>query len=173
MTMRAQRSMAWEQVLRRHDHRVWLSLLAMGLRPDRARDVAQTTWARLIEKYAADQLQTLELPGLAIAQARFIALDELRRERAENTNLATFLDQMIARSSSSVEAEVISKERLARAGRELSTMSSSAQQVFRLVYGDPPMPQGMVATQLGLSLQRVRQILTEVRKQLRPILEEG
>src|SRR5262245_45819504 len=70
---------AWEQVIRAHDRRVFLSIMALGVRPDRARDVAQTTWTRLMEKDERGEITMDNIGGLAVAQARFLALDELRR----------------------------------------------------------------------------------------------
>ena len=58
------------------------SLLALGLRPVQAREIANEAWAKLYEKRA--ELATLSFPGLAITQARFLAIDALRvaaRER--------------------------------------------------------------------------------------------
>src|SRR5262245_13971973 len=80
----------WEAVIRTHDRRVVLSLLALGLKPDRAREIAQTAWLRLMEKHAGVGLHSLTFPGLAIAQARFLALDDLRREDAERRRLQPY-----------------------------------------------------------------------------------
>jgi len=52
----------WERRIRVHDHAVVVSLLALGLRPDRAREIAQATWLRLMEQEAAGALAELELP---------------------------------------------------------------------------------------------------------------
>src|SRR5258708_7367275 len=69
----------WDDAIRRHDRSVYLSVLALGLQPDRAREIVQAAWTRLIEQHGRGALAELELPGLAIRQARFLALDELRR----------------------------------------------------------------------------------------------
>ena len=61
---------AWDDAIRLHDQRVYLSVLALGLAPDRAREVTQMTWTRLIEQHAKGKLDNVELPGLAIRQAR-------------------------------------------------------------------------------------------------------
>src|ERR1051326_3409766 len=82
----------WEDAIRRHDRRVFLSVLALGLTPDRAREVAQQTWVRLMEQHARGALENLELPGLAIRQARFLALNEHQRSRTEMRVLAAVPD---------------------------------------------------------------------------------
>src|SRR5687768_1820833 len=74
----------WERLIRDHGRRVVLSLVALGLPFDRAKDIAHAAWLRLMEGHRAGKLGELRLPGLAIVQARFLALDELRREAAEH-----------------------------------------------------------------------------------------
>src|SRR4051812_35422239 len=74
---------AWNELIARHDHRVVVSLVARGLRLPEARELAQQTWARLIAQQCAGRLARLELPGLAIRQAAFLALDAARAERAD------------------------------------------------------------------------------------------
>jgi hypothetical protein len=58
----------WDDAIRQHDRRVYLSVLALGLPPDRAREVTQQTWTRLMEQHAQGKLGQLELPGLAILE---------------------------------------------------------------------------------------------------------
>jgi len=53
----------------------------------------------------------------------------------------------------------------------LSRCSPNARSVFRLVYGGEGLDHAQVAERLGLSLQRVRQIVCEVRKLLRGAVE--
>src|SRR5689334_5843776 len=83
----------WDDAIRRHDRSVYLSVLALGLAPDRAREIAQSAWTRLMERHAEGALTELELPGLAIRQARFLALTELERGRTEKRVLAAVPDQ--------------------------------------------------------------------------------
>src|SRR5262249_5451982 len=78
----------WDDAIRRHDQRVYLSVLALGVAPDRAREIVQTTWTRLIEKHAGGTLAELDFPGLAIRQARFLALNDHARARVERRALA-------------------------------------------------------------------------------------
>src|SRR5574338_833079 len=84
---------AWDDAIRRHDRRVSLSVLALGLAPDRAREVVQSTWTRLMERHAEGALTEIELPGLAIRQARFLAFNEMERNRTERRVLAAVPDQ--------------------------------------------------------------------------------
>src|SRR5687767_978593 len=75
--------LAWDAIVRAHNHRVVVMLLAMGLGIDRAKEIAQATWLRLFEQERAGKLKDPAFPGIALAQARYLALDQLRRERNE------------------------------------------------------------------------------------------
>src|SRR5262245_44093857 len=86
---KTQKPELWDDAIRRHHHRVYLSVLALGLAPDRAQEIVQATWTRLIEQHASGALDQLDFPGLAIRQARFLALNELQRRRVETRVLAS------------------------------------------------------------------------------------
>jgi RNA polymerase sigma factor (sigma-70 family) len=158
----------WEDAIRRYDRRVYLSVLALGLSPDRAREIVQMTWTRLIEQYAEGALQTLELPGLAIRQARFLALNEHRRTRAELRVLAT----VEAPAQPDVDRVLESREQIARVLDALDACSPTAKKIFRLVYATPNGSCAAAAQQVGLSLQRVRQILCETRSHIRRAMQQ-
>ncbi len=67
-------------LIERHERRVFLTLLKRGVRVDLAKDILQDTWARLIDQQREGRLQKLELPGLAITQAMFLAMEDARRQ---------------------------------------------------------------------------------------------
>jgi DNA-directed RNA polymerase specialized sigma24 family protein len=77
----------------------------------------------------------------------------------------------VADPSADAETRLLGSERLACAEKVLARCSTSARTVFRLAYGNPPLAHVDIAREAGLSLQRVRQILCEVRKELRVALE--
>ncbi len=154
---------AWDDAIREHDRRVYLSVLALGLPPDRAREVTQMTWTRLIEQYAKGKLAELELPGLAIRQARFYALNEHQRARTEMRVLAAVPEP----AAGDPERAIANREELARVLAALETCSPQARRVFRLVYATPGGTAQAAAQAVGLSLQRVRQILCETRAHIR------
>ena len=158
---------AWDDAIRQHDRRVFLSVLALGLSPDRAREVTQMTWTRLIEQYAKGKLAELELPGLAIRQARFLALNEHQRARTEMRVLAAVPEP----APTDPERELASRQELERVLAALETCSPMARKVFRLVYATPGGNAASAAQAVGLSLQRVRQILCETRTHIRKQME--
>ena len=69
------------------------------------------------------------------------------------------------------ETRMMTEERVTRAVEVLSGCSPSAKKVFRLAYGGDGLSHAEVAERVGLSLQRVRQILCEIRAKLRTALE--
>ncbi|HEY8041835.1 MAG TPA: sigma-70 family RNA polymerase sigma factor [Polyangiaceae bacterium] len=167
-------SEAWSALVQRHNHRVVVALLARGIRVDRAKDIAQEAWMRLVEQQRQGRLERLQLPGLAIAQAGFLALEATRREA--NTRHHEPLDEpaiavRLADPRADAVARMVTEERVETAVEVLSRCSPSARKVFRLAYGGDGLSHAEVAQRVGLSLQRVRQILCEVRARLRTALE--
>lgn len=160
---------AWNVLVQKHNHRVVVSLLARGVRIDRAKDIAQDAWIRLIEQQREGRLSHLQLPGLAVAQAGFMALEAARRMK--RTEPLEGAPEELPDPSASAETQLITEERLAKAEKILSRCSPSAKSVFHLVYGGEGLDHAEVAERLGLSLQRVRQIVCEVRKLLRAAVE--
>lgn len=161
---------AWDRIIRQHHHRVVVSLIALGLAPAQAHDIANAAWARLFEKHVAGELDALEFPGLAITQARYLAVDMLRRTKREARRVAG-LDAIRETAPPPVDVPRLSDEELARVKRELAACSPNAQRVFRMVYARPRRRHDDIARELGLSTQRVRQLLCEVRARLRDTLE--
>ncbi len=157
----------WDEAIRKHDRQVYLSVLALGLSPDRAREVTQAAWTRLIEQHAQGKLDQIELPGLAIRQARFLALNEHARSKVELRVLAAVQDT----PPTDPERALASRQELERVLAALATCSPMARKVFRLVYATPGGNAASAAQAVGLSLQRVRQILCETRSHIRKQME--
>ena len=122
------------------------------------------TWTRLIEQHAKGALPELELPGLAIRQARFLALNEHQRAKTEMRVLAAVPDPP---GEPALDRVVASRQELDRVLAALATCSPMQRRVFRLVYATPGGTAATAAQTVGLSLQRVRQILCETRSHIR------
>lgn len=167
-------SEAWGVLVRRHERRVLVALLARGVRIDRARDITQETWTKLLDQQRAGRLAHLSLPGLAIRQALFLAKDEAKRPGSVRPHLALddAASELLSREDH-VHQQVSTRAELASAGRALAACTPSARRIFLMIYGEEGLSPGEVADRLGLSLQRVRQTVCEVRKKLRAALEEG
>jgi RNA polymerase sigma factor (sigma-70 family) len=167
---------AWNALIAKHGHRIVVSLLARGVRIDRAKDIAQEAWIRLIEQQRAGRLSHLQLPGLAIAQAAFLSLEAARRDGSRGEPLpldgdAGRIATDLVDPAADAETRLLTSERVERAEQVLATFAPNARDVFRLTYGGEGLSHADVAKKVGLSLQRVRQILCEVRKELRAALE--
>ncbi len=155
---------AWDELVAQHRRRVMVALLADGHSLSTAEELCQETWSRLWQQQQRGGLDRLELPGLAVTQVRFLGRDERRAGRVR---------QHAAGEEASVdfEAAVISRQQLSRVEQALSRLSAQAQRVFRLAQHEQ-LPHADVAALVGLSVQRVRQIVFEVRTVLRAELRE-
>lgn len=160
---------AWQALIARHDRKVLLSLLARGIAPDRARDLAQETWIRLIENQRAGRLERLVLPALAIVQAGYLATSQWRREgRREDDGEAA----LAGLAGGEVEQQAIDRQRLHQVSAALAKVPARSREVFEFVYQHPELDYAEAARRLSLSVQRVKQIVCDVRKQLRAALQE-
>ena len=170
----AGRSEAWDELACRHTPRVRLALLARGLPLDLVEDVSQEAWVRLIEQQRAGRLRTLELPGLVIVQARWLALEATRtlaRRKGIAAKLArAVLGDVTTTGAGDVEVRAVYAEQLERVRRELDLFPRRAREVFSAVYGPGGRSHAQVAAAFGLSVQRVRQILCEIRARARGAL---
>ena len=173
----AGRSEAWDELACRHTPRVRLALLARGLPLDLVEDASQEAWVRLIEQQRAGRLRTLELPGLVIVQARWLALEASRtlaRRRGIAAKLArVLLDERATGAGGDVEVRAMYVEQLERVRRELGLFPRRAREVFSAVYGPGGRSHAQVAEEFALSVQRVRQILCEIRARARGALIEA
>jgi RNA polymerase sigma-70 factor (ECF subfamily) len=161
----------WDPLIRAHDRAVWLSLLGLGLRPDRAREIAQSAWIRLMEKQRAGELASIDLPGLAIRQARYLALDSLRQARADQRLHDAMRPEPNVPDGEDLEARIAGRRELDRVAAVLAGRPENARALFGLLYGRG-LSQQEAAHELKLSLQRVRQLLCETRKAIREALED-
>ena len=160
----------WKRAVAQHDHPLIISLLAAGLRLDEARDVAQEAWLRVMESAAAGKLERVELPGLIIRQASFIVAD---RQRARRLRVVAPEHEVEALSAAeTAEGATHARELLAVVNAELATASPRARGVFFSVLESPEAGHRALAQKEGLSLQRFRQVLCEVRAKLRRGVEK-
>ena len=117
--------------------------------------------------------EDIRLPGLAVAQARFLTLNvlKLKQQELQRYSFSKRDWHTLTNGDASPEARLLSREELERAIDTLDGCSDSARAVFFHIYDDPPPSHKEVARRVGLSVQRVRQILCEVRRKLRRALE--
>lgn len=161
----------WNAEMRSHGQRVIVSLLARGFRPARAKELAQEAWMRVIEQRRAGRLPELKLPGVVLAQANFLALDERRRneERYPHDPLVE-ADQ---EEPGGLERRVFAREQLRTVQAILDRAHPNARRVFFMMYGGEARTAHQIADVLGLSVQRVRQIACELRQRIRDALDGG
>ncbi len=161
----------WDEMMRRHGRRVVVSLVGRGVPLERAKELAQDAWLRVIDRHRAGLITELRLPGLVIAQAGFLASDDLRREE-RRSRLDRPRQQAHSDQSLDPEDQLNARQQLRAVRGVVERASPNAQRVFALLYGDKAMTPTEVATELGLSVQRVRQIVCELRKRMRVAIAE-
>ncbi|MCA9655321.1 MAG: sigma-70 family RNA polymerase sigma factor [Myxococcales bacterium] len=162
----------WDDMMRRHGRRVVVALVAQGVPLERAKELAQDAWLRVIDRHRRGHITDLQLPGLVIAQAGFLARDDMRR-RDRRSRLDEPHRQAAANDLSlDLEDQLDARQRLRVVRSVLDRASPNAQRVFGLLYGERAMSPAEVATELGLSVQRVRQIVCELRKRMRAAIAE-
>lgn len=155
----------WESLVARHSRAVELALLARGERLADAKELTQAAWAHVYECVTRGRFSRLELPGLVIHHASLLSREQ-RRASGRATPVGS--DE----GPPTPEDVVGSRRAIARVQAELARAPATAQRVFALLHGQPPMTAAEAAQELGLSVQRVRQVLCEVRARLRAVLEE-
>ncbi len=155
----------WAQVIANHNHTVVVSLLARGLRLSDARQVAVDTWSLLYERHAAGLIASLEFPGLAVRQAGFLASNRSKHKTVsfEHCDAANLL----ASETPAADEVMVSKQALCAAQAAFSQLPPRAKQVYAFHLQHPNTDHASLAAQLGLSLQRFRQTLCEVRARLK------
>ncbi len=159
----------WKQAIAQHGRRVVVALLARGIALHDAEEFAQEAWARLIAQRSQGQLAYIELPGLAIRQALFL-LSDARRERVRDKE--TSFELVIDSPGPDLERTIAARQGLERAQRALEELGPRAREVFDFVYRHPEVRHEQAAATLGLSTQRLRQTLCEVRQRLRAAMKE-
>ena len=155
----------WKKAVEEHDHQLIISLLAAGRRLDEARDVAQEAWLKVMESASTGRLERVELPGLVIRQASFIVADRQRARRLRPAAAEHEVDVLC--SPETAEGQTHARELLEVVSAELATATPRAQGVFLAVLNAPDVAHRTLAEKEGLSLQRFRQVLCEVRAKLR------
>jgi RNA polymerase sigma factor (sigma-70 family) len=151
----------WSQRIRAHDGQVRRALMVRGVPEPEAAEIVQDAWIRLLQRERQGRLERVELPGLAIAQALSLWRDRCRRpgllslEGEPATPLVSLEDRDLIRRSLSA----------------LEELPERPQRIFEAALG--PGPASAIAAREGLSTQRVRQIVCEVRAHLRLALAIG
>lgn len=161
----------WSPRIAEHDHVVVLALLAKGVRLHDARDLAQEAWARLIEADRAGKLERIELPGLVIRQAMFL-LAEQRRVRARRVEVEPLDAGHLEATGGEPESILEARQRLSVVQAALAKVTPRGREVMETWLGSSS-GHAEQAARVGLSVQRFRQVLCEVRARLKAALEEA
>ena len=69
----------WDAAMQTYGRRVVVSLIAKGALPERAKELAQDAWFRVIQNHRQGRLSEVKIPGVVIKQATFLWQDDRRR----------------------------------------------------------------------------------------------
>jgi RNA polymerase sigma factor (sigma-70 family) len=161
---------AFRQLYRAHVRPVyWIAHGIVGSASD-AEDITQETFV-----VAWRKLPTLDLVGESILPwlatiCRFQAANRLRQQRRDRAHRSDAPDETIA-DTVNVEEQVITADLAARITREIGTLSTLDQEIFRLCAAEG-YAYHAAAEELGVSHAVVRNRLSRVRTQLRGAVKE-
>lgn len=164
----------WDTQMRRYGRRVIVSLIARGIAPERAKELAQDAWLRVIQAHRHGKLEQLKLPGVVVTQANFLALDDRRRSEKKYTfdALDSTRDDLHG-DGHELEEQLAARHQLRKIQAVVSASHPNAKRVFELWYGGHGHSATEIADELGISVQRVRQITCELRQRIRRELGQG
>ncbi len=167
-------SVPWDRLIDQHGRRVVVTLLARGIPLERAKELADDAWVRIIQQYRAGRLPELKIPGIVIMQALFLARDVQRQQmRRAAVDARLGHDLGTGNVAEDVEQRVLAREQLRRIAKVVEAASPSARRVFELSYGERNRSAPEIAEELGITLQRVRQIVCELRKRIRAVVGDA
>src|ERR1700722_19709997 len=156
----------WAGGVPRHERALLVALLARGIPLDRAQDLAQMAWTRLWERQLAGALAFVELPGLAIRQALLLEAEARRLQRRQH-GLRVLEPTPVPLDP---DEQLLSREQLRRVAAELDRVGSSARKVFELAHGGEGLSHAEIALRSGLSVERGRHVLCDLRERLRSLV---
>lgn len=159
-------SLPWADWAQQYDRIVWLRIVAHGIDPERASEIKQEVWELLFRRYQRGALGEVTMPGLALAQADFLAGSERRLKRTQDIGLQPN-EQTVDAKQFEPEHVAIQRARLRRVASVVGASSKTTQRVFELHYSPPCLSTFEIAVRLNITEQRVRQVICELRERLR------
>jgi RNA polymerase sigma factor (sigma-70 family) len=140
---------AWGAIVDRFTGLVWATARAHRLWPADPRDVAQTTWLRLVENL--DRIKDPERLGAWLATtARRECLRHIRLQRRE---FATGDDSLFeAPSEEHADQRLITRERNTALRRAFGRITERCQSLLRLLAAPEPLSYEEIASALGMPI---------------------
>jgi|GEM_PF-1470195 len=158
---------AWSDIVRRYHTLVLSIFLGYAIVRPRALELTQDVWFKLYLRARQGLLKVLTLPGLAVREARFRAIDELRGTQRTGP-MAAIDDLPLEAPEPSAEEQASRQSELALVRRMLKALPKRQREVMALS-GIEGLPHAEVAGRLGISTVRAKQTLSDARVRLRRI----
>lgn len=158
---------AWSVIVSRYQVLVLSIFLGYSIARPRSVELTQDLWLKLYLRARDGLLKVLSLPGLAVREARFRALDEVRGSRRAGPTTSVD-DLMLAAPTPSAEEQTSRQSELALVRRMLAALPPRQREVMALA-GIEGLPHAEVAERLSISTVRAKQTLSDARVRLRRI----
>lgn len=157
---------AWGEIVKRYNALVLSIFVGYTIPRPRAVELCQELWLRLFLKARDGLLKVLRMPGFAVREARFRALDERRGTRHDTEPIE--MVPGLASSAPTAEEQAARRSELSAARRMLSALPTRQRQVLvaRVVHGKTT---AQVAEDLEISTARTKQTLCAARARMRTI----
>lgn len=154
---------AWSELIRRFDRRLWQHVVYRFHVDDvRADDLCQETWMKLTRKLEAKELSTLKLPGLAYQQAWYLHFGK-REDLPESSPD----DDAVVDVAPSVLDRLLDEQERVTLRKDIDNELSPRQREVLLLGLQRGCTDAEVAEELGISLNRVRELKKEAYARLR------
>ncbi len=163
----------WDAAMQKYARRVVVSLIAKGALPERAKELAQDAWFRVIQNHRQGRLVDVKLPGVVVKQATFLWQDDRRRCSTRFAHESVDGTVYAHRDERELEQQAAARHKLRKVREIIDRAHPNARRVFELMYDGESRSAAEIAQSVGLSVQRVRQIACEFRKTLRTELQGG
>jgi RNA polymerase sigma factor (sigma-70 family) len=141
---------AWDQLVKKHERRLWAIARARGLDPDAAHDALQGTWLRLLDH--VDRIrEPAALGGWLATVTRHEAIG-LSKQRARERDRAERLGGQQTLDGAPADADIVLGEDLAGVASAFGQLSERCQQLLRLVFSSAELSYADIADDLGVPI---------------------
>ena len=141
---------AWDELVARHQRRLWTIARARGLDHDAAHDAIQSTWLCLL-----DHIEQIRDPAAlrgwlnTVMKRETVRLGRQRQRERERTERLAFQPQ---RAGESPEGSVVFNDELTMVGGAFARLSDRCRQLLRLLFSNADLSYAEVAAELDMPI---------------------
>lgn len=161
---------AWDQMVARHERRLWTIARSRGLDADGAHDAIQSTWLCLL-----DHLDQIRDPAALRGWLNTVMKREAQRigrQRQRERERAERLARQPQRAGESPEGPALFNADLARVGEAFNRLSERCRQLLRLLFSNAELSYAEVAAELDVPIGSLGPSRARCLEQLRGLLPD-